>query len=65
MAHLLHNCAADYNNPDGMDYGEGFKEAQKALDLAQHFPQRDVNLIDAQVHRFTCILVRHKLFSCI
>ena len=56
MAHyfIAYNRAADYNNPDGMDYGEGFKEAQKALDLARHSPLTDWerDLIEAQVHRF-------------
>ena len=56
MAHyfIAYNHAADYNNPDGMDYCVGFKEAQKALEIAQHSSMSDWEraLIEAQVHRF-------------
>ena len=51
---IAYNHAADYNNPDGMDYCVGFKEAQKALEIAQHSSMSDWEraLIEAQVHRF-------------
>jgi tetratricopeptide (TPR) repeat protein len=56
MAHyfIAYNHAADYNNPDGMDYCTGYKEAQKALEIAQHSSISDWEraLIEAQVHRF-------------
>ena len=56
MAHyfIAYNNAADYNNPDGMDYSVGFKEIQKALDIAQNSPLSDWEkaLIEAQTHRF-------------
>ena len=37
MAHyfIAYNNAADYNNPDGMDYAAGFHEVQKALEIAK------------------------------
>ena len=56
MAHyfIAYNHAADFNNPDGMDYTVGYKEAQTALDIAQNTSLSDweYNLIEAQVHRF-------------
>ena len=56
MAHyfIAYNHAADYNNPDGMDYCTGFKEAQTALDMAKQSSLSDLEreLIEAQVHRF-------------
>lgn len=56
MAHyfIAYNQAADYNNPDGMDYGIGFKEAQKALEMAQQLSisEWERALIEAQVNRF-------------
>ena len=58
MAHyfIAYNNAADYNNPDGMDYAAGFQEAQKALEIAkQNAPlisDWEMALIEAQLHRF-------------
>ena len=56
MAHyfIAYNNAADYNNPDGADYAVGYKESQKALDMAKCTPVTDWEkaLIEAQVHRF-------------
>ena len=56
MAHyfIAYSHAADYNNPDGMDYTVGYEETQKALDIAQHTSLSDWEsaLIEAQVHRF-------------
>ena len=56
MAHyfIAYNHAADYNNPDGMDYCTGFKEAEKALDMAKKASISDWErgLIEAQLHRF-------------
>ena len=56
MAHYLiaYNNAADYNNPDGMDYAVGYEESQKAYALIQHTSVTDWEsaLIEAQVHRF-------------
>ena len=58
MAHyfIAYNNAADYNNPDGMDYATGFQEAQTALEIAkQSTPQIsdwEMALIEAQLHRF-------------
>ena len=57
MAHcfIAYNNAADYNNPDGMDYAAGFQEAQKALEIAkQNTPlisDGEMALIEAQLHR--------------
>jgi len=31
---IAYSHAADYNNPDGMDYAVGYKEAQKALEMS-------------------------------
>ena len=56
MAHyfIAYNNAADYNNPDGMDYAVGYEEAQKALNMAKLTSLSDweVALIEAQVCRF-------------
>ena len=56
MAHyfVAYNQAADYNNPDGMDYAVGYEESQKACALIQHTSVTDWEsaLIEAQVHRF-------------
>ena len=56
MAHyfIAYNHAADYNNPDGMDYAIGFKESQKALDIAKNTTLCDWEraVIEAQVQRF-------------
>ena len=56
MAHyfIAYNNAADYNNPDGMDYAAGYEEAQKALQMAKDTPlsEWEVALIEAQMHRF-------------
>ena len=57
MAHyfIAYNNAADYNNEDGIDCAVAYKEAQKALDMAQHTPglsDWERALIEAQVHRF-------------
>lgn len=56
MAHyfIAYNHASDYNNPDGLDYCTGFKESQKALDMAKKIPLSDWEraLIEAQTHRF-------------
>ena len=56
MAHyfIAYNHAADYNNPDGMDYAVGYEESQKAYALIQRTPVTDWEsaLIEAQVHRF-------------
>ena len=56
MAHyfIAYNNAADYNNPDGMDYAAGYNEAQKALQITKDTPLSDweVDLIEAQVLRF-------------
>ena len=51
---IAYNNAADYNNPDGIDYTVGFKEAQQALDMAKNTPISDweMALIEAQVRRF-------------
>ena len=56
MAHyfIAYNNAADYNNPDGMDYAVGFEEAQKSLEVAKGRSTSDweMALIEAQIHRF-------------
>lgn len=58
MAHyfIAYNHAADYNNPDGLDYGTGFKKAQEALDMAKSqqssLTDWEMALIEAQTHRF-------------
>ena len=57
MAHCLvaYNNAADYNNPGGFDYGEGYKESQKALEIASKMasvPDWELAVIEAQTHRF-------------
>ena len=57
MAHyfIAYCNAADYNNPDGMDYAVGYKETQKALNMSQHtsvVSDWELALIEAQVHRF-------------
>ena len=56
MAHyfIAYNNAADYNNPDGMDYAVGYEEAQKALQMAKDTPlsEWEMALIEAQVQRF-------------
>ena len=56
MAHYLiaYSHAADYNNPDGIDYTVGYEEAQTALDIAQNTSLSDWEhaLIEALVHRF-------------
>ena len=56
MAHyfIAYSHAADYNNPDGLDYAVGYEETQKALDMAKHTSLSDGEsaLIEAQVHRF-------------
>ena len=52
---IAYNHAADYNNPDGFDYGEGYKESQKALELANKtpsIPDWEKAVIEAQTHRF-------------
>ena len=51
---IAYNHAADYNNPDGMDYAVGYEESQKAYALIQHTSVTDWEsaLIEAQVHRF-------------
>ena len=53
---ISYNNAADYNNPDGMDYAVGFQEAQKALEMAKQnassISDREIALIEAQLHRF-------------
>ena len=64
MAHyfIAHSNAPNYNNPDGLDLGEGYEESQKALALAQSnsfFLPWEVALIEAQVHRF-CLPVGSK-----
>ncbi len=66
MAHyfIAYNHAADYNNPDGMDYCAGFKESQIALHMVEHSSISDWEraLIEAQVHRF-CWPVFSKSFQ--
>ena len=56
MAHyfIAYNNAADYNNPDGMDYCAGYQEAHKALEMSKQVTISDWEqaLIEAQVHRF-------------
>ena len=57
MAHyfIAYCNAANYNNPDGMDYAAGYKEAHQALAISQHtsaVTDWEVALIEAQVHRF-------------
>ena len=56
MAHyfIAYNHAADYNNPDGMDYTVGYEASQKALAVTQHTSITDWEraLIEAEVHRF-------------
>ena len=56
MAHyfIAYNHAADYNNPDGLDYTVGYEASQKALAVTQHTSVTDWEraLIEAQVHRF-------------
>ena len=57
MAHCLvaYNNAADYNNPGGFDYGKGYQESQKALEIASKMasiPDWELALIEAQTHRF-------------
>ena len=52
---IAHNNAADYNNPNGMDYAEGFKETEKAMELAKSvsgLTDWEKALIEAQTHRF-------------
>ena len=56
MAHYFIACcnAANYNDPDGLNYCVGFKETQKALELSQNssLSEWEGALIEAQVHRF-------------
>ena len=56
MAHyfIAYSLAADYNNPNGMDYSAGFKEAEMAVNLAKSssIMKWEKALIEAQVHRF-------------
>ena len=52
---IAYNNAADYNNPGGIDYAEGYKESQKALEMAKStpsIPDWEMALIEAQTHRF-------------
>ena len=52
---IAYNQAADYNNPYGYDYSEGYKESQKALELANKTPSMpdwERAVIEAQTHRF-------------
>ncbi|KAI6649535.1 hypothetical protein LOD99_6701 [Oopsacas minuta] len=56
MAHYLiaYSNAGHYNNPDGMDYREGYEEAEIASSLAKRITLTDweKGLIEAQVLRF-------------
>ena len=51
---IAYSNAANYNNWIGIDYGVGFKEAEKAATIAQHTDITDWEraLIEAQTHRF-------------
>ena len=52
---IAYNNAADYNNPDGINYAEGYKESQKALEMVKSMPSIpdwEMALIEAQTHRF-------------
>ena len=58
MAHhfIAYSNACNYNNPNGFDYGAGFKEAEKALEKANTggagVSAWEMALIKAQQHRF-------------
>ena len=59
MAHyfIAYNNAADYNNSRGLDYADGYQEAQKALEMAKQrntplISDWEMALIEAQLHRF-------------
>ena len=57
MAHyfIAYCNAPNYNNPDGLDCGMAYEEAQKALALTQtnsFYLPWEVALIEAQVHHF-------------
>ena len=52
---IAYNNAADYNNPGGFDYGKGYQESQKALEIASKMasiPDWELAVIEAQTHRF-------------
>ena len=56
MAHyfIAYSNAADYNNPDGLDYAIGYEESVKAMEKATNRQIFDweMELIKAQLHRF-------------
>ena len=56
MAHyfIAYSNAADYNNPDGLDYAVGYEESVKAMEKAKNGKVFDweMELIKAQLHRF-------------
>ena len=56
MAHyfIAYSNAADYNNPDGLDYVVGYEESIKAMEKATNSQVFDweMELIKAQLHRF-------------
>ena len=56
MAHyfIAYSNAADYNNPDGLDYAVGYEESVKAMETATNSQVSDweMELIKAQLHRF-------------
>ena len=57
MAHhfIAYSYACNYNNPNGLDYAKGFKEAEKALELANKggvVSDWELAVIKAQQHRF-------------
>lgn len=58
MAHyfIAHCCAPNYNDPNGLDSGEGRKEAQLALEMVSQAPSLkdwETALIKAKPHQFT------------
>ena len=58
MAHhfIAYSNACNYNNPTGLDYAMGFKEAEKALELATNeggaLSEWEMAVIKAHQHRF-------------
>ena len=52
---IAYSNAGNYNNPNGLDYAAGFKEAEKALEKANknsNISDWEMALVKAQQHRF-------------
>ena len=52
---IAYSNAGNYNNPNGLDYAAGFKEAEKALEKAnknRSISDWEMALVKAQQHRF-------------